>query len=69
MAARSSQDINWVDLVLESYVIRSKLLNLLMEKAKRENLNVSEADFNIQVCKIADQTHTPVLMTCIVLRR
>jgi hypothetical protein len=45
----SSQDVRWVDIVLESYVVRAKLVRLLMEKARLEGLDVEEADFEVQV--------------------
>ena len=69
MATRSSQDVRWVDLVLESYVIRSRLLRLLMDRARRERLNVSEADFNIQARELSNQRIPLVLIESTVLRR
>ena len=69
MATRSLQDIRWVDLVLESYVIRSRLLKLLVGKARRERLDISESDFNIQARKLLIQPIPLVLTESTVLRR
>ena len=68
MSNRSVQDMRWVDLVLESYVIRSRLLNLLMDRARRERLDVSEADFNIQASRLSIQLVSRLLIDSTVLR-
>ena len=59
----SSLDGRWVDIVLESYVVRKKLLKLLMERAKSEGLDVQEADFEIQVCA-SIPTPVDVMLLC-----
>lgn len=45
----SADEVRWVDLVLESYVVRPKLLRLLMDKARFEELDVREEHFEVQV--------------------
>lgn len=45
----SADEVRWVDLVLESYVVRAKLLRLLMDKARIERLDVCEEHFEVQV--------------------
>lgn len=45
-----ARDVKWVDIVLESYVVRHKLISLLMQRAKTENIEeVQESDFEVQV--------------------
>jgi hypothetical protein len=43
-------EVRWIDLVLENYVVKSKLQHLLMEKASAEGLEVTAEHFQIQVC-------------------
>lgn len=45
----SSQEIRWVDIVLESYVVKAKLIKLLAKKAEAEGLDVGADSFQIQV--------------------
>lgn len=52
----SADDVRWVDLVLESYVVRPKLLRLLMDKARFEDLDVCEEHFEVQVIDMAPHT-------------
>lgn len=62
----AAADIRWVDLVLESYVVRSKLVNLLVRKAVIARLDVRQEDFNVQVGTIdvvADEERSTSLTT------
>lgn len=44
------QDMQWDDIVLESYVVRSKLEKLLVDRARAQRMNVKAEDFEVQVC-------------------
>ena len=45
-----SHEVRWVDLVLENYVVKRKLENLLMERARSEGFDVTTEHFQVQVC-------------------
>ena len=44
-----SHEVRWVDLVLENYVVKRKLENLLMERARSEGFDATAEHFQVQV--------------------
>ena len=54
--------ITWVDMILSKYVGHRKLVKLLLNKARTNNVQIGEGEFQIRVCApIAEQVRDVLL--------